>query len=113
MQSTVKNHDYSVNMIEILTNSLKKVGSSSHYTLCTCTYNTIFISQGSFSDVVLSVPGTKKVVKCHKSVLSKCSLFLSSLLSNHETSEEPIHIIVVDTDFNDLMAMLNIIYVGQ
>lgn len=92
MQSTVKNHDYSVNMIEILTNSLKK---------------------GSFSDVVLSVPGTKKVVKCHKSVLSKCSLFLSSLLSNHETSEEPIHIIVVDTDFNDLMAMLNIIYVGQ
>ena len=30
--------------------------------------------QGSFSDVILSVPGDKKVVKCHKSVLSRCRL---------------------------------------
>lgn len=92
MQSTVKNHDYSVHMNEILTTSLKR---------------------GSFSDAIVSVPGTKKVIKCHRTVLSKSSSFLSSLLSHHEASDEQVHIIVADTDFNDLMALLNIVYVGQ
>ena len=45
--------------------------------------------------------------------MSKSSSFLSSLLSHHETSDEQVHIIVADTDFNDLMALLNIVYVGQ
>jgi len=90
--STVKNIAYDEHVADIMKNGLLK---------------------GSFSDVILSVPGEKKVIKCHKSILSRCSPFLSVLLEQHEDQEEPVNITLAEVEYREVMAMMNLIYVGK
>ena len=70
MFSTVRNNAYSEHVMEIMTQGLRKV--------CKCLlgklvflFSVFMPFQGSFSDVVINVPSSKKVIKCHKSVLSR------------------------------------------
>ena len=41
------------------------------------------------------------------------SPFLLSLLSDHDDSDEPLHITLADFDFDAAMALMNLIYVGK
>ena len=71
------------------------------------------LSQGSHSDVTISVTGSKKLIRCHKSVLAKSSRFMRSLLEDRLEPEEPVHIHLCEIGFSEAMAMLNIVYVGR
>ena len=44
-----------------------------------------------------------------------CSLspFLSELLEQHEDQEEPVNITLAGVEYRELMAMMNLIYVGK
>jgi len=90
--TTIKNTAHQDNVIDIMKTGLIK---------------------GSFSDVILSVPGDKNVVRCHKTVLARCSPFLSELLGQHEDQEEPVHVTLCGVEFREVMAMLNLIYLGK
>ena len=41
------------------------------------------------------------------------SPFLHQLISDHDDTDEPLHIILTDIEYDDVMAMLNIVYVGK
>ena len=64
----------------------------------------------------LYYPGPGKVQVCLSSVFYKniyFSGFLKNLLSDHEVTDEPISIILADSDFDTAMAMMNLVYVGK
>lgn len=69
--------------------------------------------QGTHSDVTFSVPGSRKLIRCHKSVLAKASPFLRSLLEDRLEPQEPVHFHLCDISFSEAMAMLNLVYVGR
>jgi len=93
MASTIKNTAYSVHILDILEYGLSK---------------------GCYSDVTISMPGQKKVIKCHKSVLARSSMFMAHLLeSTTKDSEEETHITLCDMSFGEVMAMMNLVYVGK
>ena len=71
------------------------------------------LSQGSHSDVTISVSGSKKLIRCHKSVLANSSRFMRALLEDRLEPEEPVHIHLCEIGFAEAMAMLNIVYVGR
>lgn len=71
------------------------------------------LSQGSHSDVTISVTGSKKLIRCHKSVLANSSRFMRALLEDRLEPEEPVHIHLCEIGFAEAMAMLNIVYVGR
>ena len=71
------------------------------------------LALGSHSDVTISVTGSKKLIRCHKSVLANSSKFMRSLLEDRQEPEEPVHIHLCEIGFTEAMAMLNIVYVGR
>eukprot|EP00092_Neocalanus_flemingeri_P037327 GFUD01040651.1.p1 GENE.GFUD01040651.1~~GFUD01040651.1.p1 ORF type:complete len:420 (+),score=88.66 GFUD01040651.1:195-1454(+) len=71
------------------------------------------LSKGCFSDVLISVTGSKKVIRCHKSVLAKSSAFMSSLLDSRTDTQEQVAITLCDLTFSEAMAMMNLVYVGR
>ena len=71
------------------------------------------LSQGTHSDVTISVTGSKKLIRCHKSVLANSSSFMRSLLEDRLEPKEPVHIHLCEIGFAEAMAMLNIVYVGR
>ena len=71
------------------------------------------LSQGSHSDVTISVSRSKKLIRCHKSVLANSSMFMRALLEDRLEPEEPVHIHLCEIGFAEAMAMLNIVYVGR
>jgi len=91
MVSSIKNNSFSEHVLDIMRFGLSK---------------------GFFSDVVITVPGNKKSLKCHKSILSHTCPLLRALFSDHESSDEPVHLVLSDLELDDVMAIMNIIYVG-
>ena len=71
------------------------------------------LAQGNHSDVTISVSGSKKLIRCHKSVLANSSSFMRSLLADQPEPEEPVNIHLCDISFSEAMAMLNIVYMGR
>eukprot|EP00090_Calanus_glacialis_P020783 TRINITY_DN32083_c0_g1_i1.p1 TRINITY_DN32083_c0_g1~~TRINITY_DN32083_c0_g1_i1.p1 ORF type:complete len:371 (-),score=113.67 TRINITY_DN32083_c0_g1_i1:96-1208(-) len=71
------------------------------------------LSKGCFSDVVISVTGSKKVIRCHKSVLAMSSPFMATLLDSMADPQEQTYITLCDLSFSEAMAMLNLVYVGR
>merc|ERR1719391_1360121 len=94
MVSTIKNNTFSEHVLDIMTFGLSK---------------------GFCSDVTITVPGNKRSLKCHKSILSNTCPLLRTLLTDHalEGSDEPAHVVLSDLEFDDVMAIMNIIYVGS
>lgn len=88
--STVKNTAHSSHVLEILEYGL---------------------AQGCFSDVTISVSGSKKVIKCHKAILANSSPFLRGLFEGQE--QEPLYLHLSGLSFNEAMAMMNLVYVGS
>jgi len=94
MVSTIKNNTFSEHVLDIMTFGLSK---------------------GFCSDVTITVPGNKRILRCHKSILSNTSPLLKTLLSDHvfDGSDEPVHVVLSDLEFDDVMAIMNLIYVGS
>lgn len=70
------------------------------------------LSNGSHSDVIIYVSDTKKTIRCHKSVLSSASPWLTELLGERP-SEETIYLRLCETSYSEAMAMLNLVYTGR
>ena len=71
------------------------------------------LSQGNHSDVTISVTGSKKLIRCHKSVLANSSGFMRTLLEDRLEPEGPVQIHLCEIGFAEAMAMLNLVYVGR
>jgi len=71
------------------------------------------LSKGCFSDVVISVSGSRKTILCHKYVLARASPFLASLVRGCLCDQEKVFITLCDISFSEVMAMLNLVYVGS
>jgi len=92
MVSTVKNTTHKDNLLEVLEQGLSK---------------------GSYSDVLISVSGSKKTILCHRAVLARTSPFMASLVSSCDEEQEQLSITLCDITFTEAMAMLNLVYVGS
>jgi len=92
MVSTVKNTAHSDHILEMMEHGLSK---------------------GCFSDVVISVTGSKKTILCHKHVLARSSPFMARLLNSLPDQQEQTFITLCDMTFSEAMAMLNLVYVGS
>jgi len=70
------------------------------------------LTHGSHSDVIVYVSDTKKTIRCHKSVLSSASPWLTILFAERP-QEETVHMRLCETSYNEAMAMLNLVYTGR
>lgn len=67
------------------------------------------LGQEQFTDVVVTAEG--RHVKCHKMVLSACSSYFEQLFMNFN---EPHQIVILkDTSFNDIVAIIEFMYKGE
>jgi len=70
------------------------------------------LSHGSHSDVIVYVSDTKKTIRCHKSVLSSASPWMTILLGERPP-DETVHLRLCETSYREAMSMLNLVYTGS
>jgi len=88
------------------------VKNTAHSSLVTGILETALL-QGSYSDVTISVGGSRRVIRCHQAVLANISPYIRSLLEDRPDPQEAAHLHFCGLEFGEAMAILNLVYAGR